>query len=336
MRSHRDAIALVFAVVACGRPGVEPEQIPKRAAAPESKTVAAPAEDDRTAAPAPAATPAHSPPPGPAFRLVARPDPYFFVDGCMASAAASETEALRECRRLASDGEPYQRRRCKCRRDLLIAVSPDDPIAFYRGCCWAAAESAAAARVECQRRVDEQWCEPDDVEAVHVATGPYVRKAKFRPFEGSAHRFLVPSDGHYPDWVTEDGEPPCFPAGTAVELVGGPTPIERVRVGDRVVTWVDGHRDTAPVLDVRMRSAESLLHLRLRARTLRVTPEHPIWSDGAWRVAAALRVGDRVRGLDGELEILGIDVVEGDVEVFSLRVGTPHSYFAGGVWVHNY
>lgn len=254
----------------------------------------------------------------------------------MASAAETEVAALNECRRLVTKGALYQRRRCKCRRDRLVEVSPEDPVAFYRGCCWAAADTPSEARAECQRRIERHWCEPSDADAVHVATGPYVRKAPFRQFEGEAHRYLVASDTEYPDWVGIDGEPPCFPAGTAVALERGPTPIEDVEIDDRVLTIVDGQSRYAPVLSIHTRHAAALVVIDLGDKALRATAEHPIWLEDAWRPARDAGIGDRLRTIDGEAYVRGIELESGDVEVWSLRVGAPHSYFAGGVWVHNY
>ncbi len=323
----------VLVAVACGGPDSSEPAEPNISSAPLS--VSLPEQDG----PAPDVGRAVAKPPEVpklAHHLVPRPAPYFFVDGCMASAAETKPAALRECRRLATRGERYQRRHCKCAANRLVEVRPDDPIAFYRGCCWAAGETPAEARTECQRRIDQAWCEETDVEAVHVATGPYVRKGPFRKFEGEGHRYLVPSDSVYPDWVGSDGEPPCFPAGTPIELERGATPIEEVEVGDQVLTLVDDALAYAPVLGVHTRRAPEVFVLDLGDRTLRVTAEHPIWADGSWRAARQLRVGDRLRETDGDVMLKGVEADVGDVEVWSLRVGTPHSYFAGGVWGHNY
>lgn len=247
---------------------------------------------------------------------------------------------MRECRRLARTGTQFQRRYCVCEPDRLIEVGPEDPVAFYRACCWSPGETPEQARAECERRRQDGWCEASAPDDVLIATGPYNRRGEARLYESlEEHRYLIPSDIVVGEgmWVATDGEPPCFPHGTMIELEDGPRPIEDVRPGDRVVTSRPGEERTmAPVLDVKARTADVVLALELGDRELLVTPEHPILVGDTWVPARAVRVDDVLVGLDEPIRVTAVRLDEGERPVRTLRVGTPHRIFAGGVLVHNY
>lgn len=292
---------------------------------PTADTVAPPstAQDP---APAEAALP---------VRLVPRPDASFIVGACIRSNAPTEAEALANCRRLAQSGDRYQRRACQCRTEQIVALRPDDPVAFYRGCCWAVGDTPEEARAECERRRLDGWCDDGDVDAVHVATGPHTRHPPFQDFDGPEIRYIVPSDLEV-GWVSVEGEPPCFPAGTPIATAEGTRPIETIRVGDRVLTRRGDRLEVTPVRGVKARRAEVLLVIEMEGGTLHITPEHPVWLDGAWHPARELQVGDFLSSTEGPVVVRALRVEHGAREVFTLRVGPPHSFFAGGVWVHNY
>jgi hypothetical protein len=69
------------------------------------------------------------------------------------------------------------------------------------------------------------------------------------------------------------------------------------------------------------------------------TADHPIWcvSRQQWVALGSLKTGDRLDGLEGELEVIGREVVFGRVEVFNITVAHAHSYRVSelGVLVHN-
>lgn len=72
------------------------------------------------------------------------------------------------------------------------------------------------------------------------------------------------------------------------------------------------------------------------AKTLRVTPEHPIWTSQGWKPAAALQPGDELLTPDGPIVLNEPPVaVTGEVEVYDLSVSSFHTFFADGILVHN-
>jgi hypothetical protein len=69
------------------------------------------------------------------------------------------------------------------------------------------------------------------------------------------------------------------------------------------------------------------------------TPEHPfLVADGEWRAAGDLRIGDRVRRLDGTYgEVRATRTVDRVFQMFNLTVSEAHTFFVGtqGWLVHN-
>ena len=88
----------------------------------------------------------------------------------------------------------------------------------------------------------------------------------------------------------------CVAEGTRVETPGGPVPIEALVVGDEVRSFaVDtGTPSVSRVLHIARGHAETL-HV---VGDLRVTAEHPVWSDGAWTSAGALAPRSTLLGVD--------------------------------------
>lgn len=95
----------------------------------------------------------------------------------------------------------------------------------------------------------------------------------------------------------------CFVAGTLVETARGPIPIERIRVGDRVMTRAGYSR----VVDAGMTAEHAdvmVVHFSSGA-SLTGTPNHPVWIVGKGFVALhALQPGDEAVTLTGMEELL--------------------------------
>lgn len=142
--------ALVLGGLACARPvgtpvaaeralvgRPSPEQAPEQAAAPAPPNEGAPepalAEPEMPRPSGAASAPAvlQDEPPAEPVLL------YAFVDHCADSRADSVSTALAKCRRNKKHGHKWQRRRCDCRRALVIEVHDSDPIAYYKQeGCW--------------------------------------------------------------------------------------------------------------------------------------------------------------------------------------------------------
>jgi hypothetical protein len=152
----------------------------------------------------------------------------------------------------------------------------------------------------------------------------------------------------------------CFGAGTLVATPNGPTPIERLRIGDRVLAYdleseaIVVSKVTAVFVHELVRTSVVRLERglaaqkrpeRLRAEgdtELRVTPNHPIFSPETRKFvdAGTLRAGSPLLYLDGRRttpgKCGGFDETVSRVEtVYNITVERHHNYFANGVLVHN-
>ncbi len=101
----------------------------------------------------------------------------------------------------------------------------------------------------------------------------------------SAHRWK----GDWPFDVLVVDE--CFPAGTMIKTLAGEVPIERLKVGDQVVTS-SGSRQ---ILKIASRAIDALIELKLSSgRILRCTPEHPIFTIRGWVLAKNITIEDEL------------------------------------------
>jgi hypothetical protein len=123
-------------------------------------------------------------------------------------------------------------------------------------------------------------------------------------------------------------------------------PIEDVRAGERVRAY-DVTSDAFVAAEVsgvvEHDPAASRDGIVLVNGTLRVTTNHPIWVDGRRVRADELELGSTLllpgeRGPDGWIErrrdqVWSLQLLEGRVPTFDLRVGAPGTYVANGIVV---
>jgi uncharacterized protein YfaS (alpha-2-macroglobulin family) len=128
----------------------------------------------------------------------------------------------------------------------------------------------------------------------------------------------------------------CFVGGTLVTLADGTTkPIENIQPGDRVLSSFDdklGLSDQA-VVGVHKTQADGYL---LFNGSLKITPNHRVFSNEAWIEAGSVQIGDWLLAANNERVVVESIAWQKDaVTVYNLEVENTHTYFAGGVWVHN-
>lgn len=131
--------------------------------------------------------------------------------------------------------------------------------------------------------------------------------------------------------------PLCFVAGTLVTLADGTRkPIEQIQGGDNVRSYdtVAGKFTVGIVTHTMTRRAGGYLNID----GLLVTSEHPIWLVNRQEFVHArdIQVGDillRDNGRERDVQFIFSVPVEADV--YNLTVESDHTYFAGGVLVHN-
>lgn len=132
----------------------------------------------------------------------------------------------------------------------------------------------------------------------------------------------------------------CLTRGTPILTPDGPVAIERLGVGDRVISVVDGSLREATVLACYEVAAEDYRELRTEFGTVLATAEHPFMVDrGVFRIADCLRAGDAVYvGQGGSLvtaPLLSVRQVRAIVPAYNLMVSAGGTFIAGGMVVHN-
>jgi len=130
----------------------------------------------------------------------------------------------------------------------------------------------------------------------------------------------------------------CFLEGTRV-LMGDRTQkaIQDIKAGETVVAYNTDKKSFS------MRKVSKLLvhqntdggYLVIND-VLRVTAEHPIWINEGWKKAEELVIGDHLlNDMEQEVNVIGIQKIEGINTVYNLEVEEEHNYFAEGFLVHN-
>ncbi len=135
-------------------------------------------------------------------------------------------------------------------------------------------------------------------------------------------------------------DPTCFIAGTMVWMAdGGRKAIEKVKVGDRVVSYdpQENSHVLTTVVETFEHSAGEINGYLLVNDRIGVTPEHLLFVGGEWKPAGALMLGDELLRFDGEVVVVtSLRWVERQVPTYNLHIDHEvHNYFANGVLVHN-
>ncbi len=129
----------------------------------------------------------------------------------------------------------------------------------------------------------------------------------------------------------------CFVGETQVLMQSGMSkPIAEVAVGDTVLTRLSEEDATlvpAKVTGTHVVNVDGYLVFN---NQLKVTPEHKMYVNGVWGPAGNIQVGDVLVDTEGRtVTIDTIEFVREKVPVYNLAIDTYHTYFAGGLWVHN-
>jgi RHS repeat-associated protein len=139
----------------------------------------------------------------------------------------------------------------------------------------------------------------------------------------------------------------CFAAGTPVHTDHGDAPVEKVEVGDEVVSRnrTTGKLESQPVTALTPAHQDSLveMHVEGERTPLRPSTSHPFWvrrgdASPAWIRASQMRVGDFVQSQQGDWRrVVATTPVEGQETVYNFTVAKDHDYFVGetGFLVHN-
>jgi intein/homing endonuclease len=129
----------------------------------------------------------------------------------------------------------------------------------------------------------------------------------------------------------------CFPAGTRIATTAGKTPIEKLRSGDKVLSYSDGRLMQVSVEKFYERKARLLTIITTRARLV-TTGEHPLLTRSGFTEAGSLKRDEEIAMLlEGKLVWVKIKKIRhgGEKTVYNLEVAPPHTFIAEGFVVHN-
>lgn len=130
----------------------------------------------------------------------------------------------------------------------------------------------------------------------------------------------------------------CLIPGELVKTQRGDVPVEGVRVGDEVYTHAGNWRRVVRLY--RRDYSGDVITVRSGDHAVTVTPEHPVLTQRGWVEASDLSASDTF------LTLVASDVRESRCstvqpnsrytgKVYDLEVEGDHSFFAGGIAVHN-
>jgi hypothetical protein len=144
--------------------------------------------------------------------------------------------------------------------------------------------------------------------------------------------------------------PGCFPAGTPVLLADGTEKaIETLHSGDRALAH-DGTKQVTTTILALIKPPPKLVYKLAfdDGNTLTLTDSHPVSTDRGWKslspdatrkenpdfAVTVLQIGDRIHTVGGTCTLLAIQPCE-IVQVYNITVGEQHTFYAGGILVHN-
>ena len=123
----------------------------------------------------------------------------------------------------------------------------------------------------------------------------------------------------------------CLAAGTQVWTELGSAPIEKIKVGDRVLAQnvETGELAFKPVLRTTLRPKSDLLHLEADGAAFVASGGHPFWVSGrGWLKARELEPGMLLHGVTSTTAVRSVDAGPTDV-TYNLIVADFHTYFVG-------
>lgn len=128
----------------------------------------------------------------------------------------------------------------------------------------------------------------------------------------------------------------CFVAGTSILTPSGSSPIEKLKIGDFVLTR-EGEHDSdlisAKIKGIHKVTVPGYLILN---HTLKLTPEHILWVNDSWTMAGDIQIGNTLTNSAGEkVTVNSIEWQGGAVDVYNLEIERYHTFFAENLWVHN-
>ena len=129
----------------------------------------------------------------------------------------------------------------------------------------------------------------------------------------------------------------CFLAGTMITMADGTEKnIEFMKEGDMVLSYDEASKQMKPgMVEKILHHPNEDLYFVINGH-MKVTPIHPLLSQGVWKEAGTLKVGDTLTDVNGkDVPIVTMERVEKEVDIYNFEVKDYHTYVAEGMIVHN-
>jgi hypothetical protein len=123
----------------------------------------------------------------------------------------------------------------------------------------------------------------------------------------------------------------CLAAGTTVWTLEGHKAIEKVQIGDQVLSQdpETGELAYKPVVATTLRPAAPLIRLETEQGVIRTSGGHPFWQSGqGWVKARDLKPGAMLHTAQQVVRVVKVERVESE-PTHNLIVADFHSYFVG-------
>jgi hypothetical protein len=133
----------------------------------------------------------------------------------------------------------------------------------------------------------------------------------------------------------------CFAAGTRVWTETGLAPIEKIEIGDRVLSQDPETGELAYKVVIETTASPpicELFNVNVDGEPVHMTAGHVAWLVGeGWRMAKRLAEGNQLQTLHGGRTVDAISVSPPAERVFNLIVSDFNTYFVGenGIFVHD-
>ena len=129
----------------------------------------------------------------------------------------------------------------------------------------------------------------------------------------------------------------CFIAGTQILMADDSyKAIEDIRKGDTIMTKKDPYSNMMVTAEVSGKVKHLIGQYLLVNEDLGVTKEHVLLINGKWNLAGNLKIGDSLRGKNGEqVYVTSIRTISEPMYVYNFEVEKYHTYIANNIYVHN-
>lgn len=125
----------------------------------------------------------------------------------------------------------------------------------------------------------------------------------------------------------------CFLGDTEIETPEGIKKIKDIKIGDKIISYDFNKKEKAVSYVKNTFEFKRNEYLIINNR-IKVTSEHPFYSNGKWIAANSLKIGNYLFDGEKQIKIKSINKAIEDVSVYNLEV-EKENYFAEGILVHN-